>query len=389
MAAKEDAECYIFVDNSNLWIPGQEASAKKLVDADTDSRFRVDLGKFLQLITKERHIAKAFLYGSVKPPPNDSIWKAARKHNFEVKDFPRSRGGREKEVDVAMTLGIVENLYTETKENAVFIVVTGDRDLKSPIEKVLDNGVPVELWSWERAMARDFCKLANTHKLFTASALDSVQDSFSFTAIKSTLEPTDVDPAHTIVYKDVPGGKQFVYTLADHISRLMRLFYISSIEKESTQDLIMQFPNSTQNVVLKKLDVLEFDYQPCSYPEYLKSRKHQGFVLKLTNRFKALTGIDTDDFESVLEAVEASMRTKLEDMSLGSTTIGEASTQEEESVGDFDDWETEVRRKVGKMTNNRRRKEIKCRWGDHCAVAFDCPYKHTEYEIKLFTKFPN
>ena len=179
MAAKEDAECYIFVDNSNLWIAGQAASAKKLVDADTDSRFRVDHGKFLQLITKGRHIAKAFLYGSV-PPPNDSVWKAARKHNFEVKTFQRSGGGREKEVDVAMTSDILENLYkqiyTETKENTVFIAVTGDRDLKTPIEKALDNGIPVELWSWEQAMARAFCKLANTHKLFTASTLDSVQD---------------------------------------------------------------------------------------------------------------------------------------------------------------------------------------------------------------------
>ena len=95
-------ECYIFVDHSNLWIAGQKAQAKDLIDTDSDSRYRVDLGKFLQLTAKGRYISKAFLYGSV-PPPNDTIWKAARKHNFVVKTFQRSGSGREKEVDVAMT----------------------------------------------------------------------------------------------------------------------------------------------------------------------------------------------------------------------------------------------------------------------------------------------
>ena len=47
-------------------------SAKKLVDANRDPRFRVDLGKFLSLVAKDYHISKAFLYGSV-PPPNDSL----------------------------------------------------------------------------------------------------------------------------------------------------------------------------------------------------------------------------------------------------------------------------------------------------------------------------
>lgn len=70
-------KCCIFVDHSNLWIAGKKARAKKLVDADEDSRFRVDLGKFLYLLANDRLIAKAFLYGSV-PPPNDTVWKAAR-----------------------------------------------------------------------------------------------------------------------------------------------------------------------------------------------------------------------------------------------------------------------------------------------------------------------
>lgn len=152
-------------------------------------------------------------------------------------------------------------------------------------------------------MAREFRKLANTHHpLFTAKTLNSVKESFSYTAIKSTHEKKDIDPAHAIVYKDVPGGKKFMFKLADHIYRLMRLFFITPIENGNLQDLIVEFPNSKQEVVLKKLHELgKFQYQPCSYPEYMQNRQpHEGFKLKLTNRFQALTGIDTDDFKSVL-----------------------------------------------------------------------------------------
>lgn len=43
-----------------LWIAGQKAQGKKLKDTDTDTRFRVDLGKFLELVIKGRNL---FLWG--------------------------------------------------------------------------------------------------------------------------------------------------------------------------------------------------------------------------------------------------------------------------------------------------------------------------------------
>ncbi len=47
-----------------------------------------------------------------------------------------------------MACDIVEHLYelyyTKTLDNVVFITVTGDRDLKYPIEKVFEKKVPVE-----------------------------------------------------------------------------------------------------------------------------------------------------------------------------------------------------------------------------------------------------
>ena len=202
-----------------------------LRDADSDPRFRVDLGRFVNMVKGDRNIAKAFLYGSI-PPPNDSVWNAARKMNFEVQIFKRSAGGKEKEVDVAMSSEIVEQVLelklTNVDTDCVFVIVTGDRDLKTPIEKVLKRSVPVELWSWEQGLSREFRVMANTEKFLTVFKLDDFVTKFSYFAFKSTRIPSDINPARAIVFQNVPGGNFYKF-FANNLTRLLRLFFISIV----------------------------------------------------------------------------------------------------------------------------------------------------------------
>lgn len=381
-------ECYLFVDHSNLWITGQKESAKKLVD-DTqyDKRYRVDLGKFLNLMAEDRHISKAFLYGSV-PPPNDSVWKAAKQKNFDVKTFLRSGSGREKELDVAMAHDITKNLvhliHAGQSENVVFITVTGDRDLKPPIEYALENNVPVELWSWDDAMACEFRRLANKSDLFTARKLDDVKKYFSYTAVISTRRRRDVDQGHAIVYRNMPRGKRYLYMIAGNIARLKRLFYITSndFKEEDKQDLVIEFPNSSPDRVLKQLRKLQnIDYLPCSYPEYMSSlQPRSSQPISTSNKYEALGEIDE---ESIPDVVESSMSLAMDDI----TSSNDRSVENSDEVGE-EDWITVVRKKAGKRTLAQKRREMPCSWGDHCAKASECPYLHTEYEVKLFAKYP-
>ena len=370
MASLSYTECYVFIDDSNLWIAGQTVKAKKLVDADKDPRFRVDLGKFLSLVAKDYHISKAFLYGSV-PPPNDTVWKAAKEKNYNVKTFERSGSGREKEVDVAMASDMMKELYQkESTANVTFIAVTGDRDLKPPIENILDGSVRVELWSWEDSMAHEFKRMAKK--------LDDVQDKFGYTAYMSTRDKTDIDPNHAIVYQDVPKGKRFLYKMADHIARMLRNFYFTSIEKEETQDLIVEFPRSEPEVICQQLRRLgEFDYQPCSYPEYT----HQVHPpIQTTNCFQALGEIDD---EPPLPAFTRSMSPDID-----SIDESEPSAESECEERNEDDWASVVRRKPGMLTRMKKRKEEQCKWRDHCDMAAHCPYSHTQEEKRLFDRFP-
>ena len=383
--SESDTECYVFLDHSNLWVAGQKATAKKLVDADSDSRFRVDLGRFLQLLTKDRAISKACLYGSI-PPLIDTVWKAAREKKFIVYIFKRSVGGRVKEIHGAMARDMMKTLHTKNKANATFIVVTGDRNLKPVIDDILESSVHVELWSWEDAMAREFRQLANTHNLFTANCLDSVVKHFSFTAYMSQRDKNDVDPAHAIVYKGVPADDHFKFMLADHMHRLLRLFYITSLESQSEgkKDYIIEFPKTTPEVILEEIRRFSrFEYQPCSYPEYTMGFKQFYQPVPITNRFTFEPLIDSD-YESLPDSEMMSVMEGMEKMASPFQSI----EYETEATGDFDGWDTEVRRKPGKMTHAKKKKENPCSFGDHCPETIECPFLHTEEEMKLFARFP-
>lgn len=161
--------------------------------------------------------------------------------------------------------------------------------------------------------------------------------------------------------------------LADHIHRLLRLFYINSFESqaEGKRDYIIEFPNTSPEIVFKQLCKLGgFDYQPCSYP------KHWSQPILSSRRFQALVEIDDESLPDVMEM----MPDMEEAASLGEST---------EHATEFDDWTTELRRNVGRMTYVKRRREMPCKWGDHCNSASECPYLHSKEERRLFARFPH
>ena len=387
-------ECYIFIDDSNIWIEGQKVQGQALEDADSDPRFRVDLGRFVKMVKGDRNIAKAFLYGSI-PPPNDSVWNAARKMNFEVQIFKRSAGGKEKEVDVAMSAEIVEQVlelkYTNVDTDCVFVIVTGDRDLKTPIEKVLKKSVPIELWSWEQGLSREFRVMANTEKFLTVFKLDDFVSKFSYFAFKSTRVPSDINPAHAIVFQNVPEGN--FYKFANDLTRLLRLFYISSVDSsiKGRKDLIVEFPNSRPEDIFSLLQRCKFGIEAISYPQYAAQIKAIP-PIETTNRYEALNNLDDCDSEEIIEAMESSLEVEVPDIVPPSTATEYATTSGNgDNDAEADDWVAVVRRKfeAGRKTRVQKRRDTPCQWGIHCVKNSACPYAHSEEEQKIFRVNPN
>ena len=377
----DNTECIVFIDHSNLWIAGKTVKAKSLLDADSDPRYRVDLGRFLNMVLKGRSISNAFLYGS-RPPPNDHVWNAARKKNFKVNIFDRSCKGKEKEVDVAMATEITKQVMqvkfdTSLERNIVFIVVTGDRDLTTPIKTAMEESdlVSVELWSWDQSMARDFRILANTEERFSVQKLDDVETEFSYKEYRSTRLTYDVDPSKTLIFPDVPTDKKFYYSLANDLCLLLRIFYIARIYSDSLKrlDLIVEFPNSTAEEVFSELKRCKIAEKPISYPEYMSTRKEPQPKFRVTNRFEALGDLEDSDEEALSEAIESSLNIEPDDI--------KPDTEKKEQS---DTWVSVVRKKAGKRTIIRRRHATPCKWGIHCAMAYYCSYYHNEKDRKIF-----
>ena len=98
-----------------------------------------------------------------------------------VQTYRRSTAsGKEKEIDVALATDMMEMLYTQEDENVTFLIVTGDRDLKAPMTKVLAKGIAVDLWSWVKSLSLEYRRMANTEQLFTVHKLDNVEPHFSY-----------------------------------------------------------------------------------------------------------------------------------------------------------------------------------------------------------------
>ena len=75
---QQEENCYVFIDNSNLFIESQKFNAKRLkLYCETDMRCRLDFGKLVDALVGERNGKEAHLFGS-EPPPNDHLWKKLR-----------------------------------------------------------------------------------------------------------------------------------------------------------------------------------------------------------------------------------------------------------------------------------------------------------------------
>ncbi len=383
---------------------GKKASAKKIQDTKIDHRYRVDLRKFVALLTKGRNILGAYLYGST-PPPNDTVWRAAMEMNFKVSIFQRSGTGYENALNTAMARQITKTLYTlnaQEKDDIFFVAVTGDSDLKPPIDDALENQIQVELWSWQDSMSREFRQLANTNDHFTANALDGQEKAFSYTSFMSSRY-REINPAKAIVYRDVPKSKRFVAEFADYLNQLMQVFYITPAvtHTQGKQDLIVEFPKTKSEVIFQKIKKLRnFPYQPCSYPEYTHSSEKisQPIQLELTNRFEAFGDINEDgelneDDELNEEAPAETL--KLEDKIAAASSSPDIGPKKEcdsveddgkEDNSEEDDWASVLHKNPTKV---RRRQDLQCKWRDHCARGSDCPYKHTKEEKLFFASYPN
>ena len=152
-------ECLILVDNSNVFIGGQEFSARKRnLPFEFDYSWRIDFGALLGKVANGHKIIKAILVGST-PPPNDSLWSVAKNVGFEVITYKRSPSG-EKAVDTELLASGLKVIYKHPRP-AVLKLLSGDRDFIPLIRNAYEEGWETELWGFSHTIANELQQMVN------------------------------------------------------------------------------------------------------------------------------------------------------------------------------------------------------------------------------------
>ncbi|KAJ4316689.1 hypothetical protein N0V84_007737 [Fusarium piperis] len=160
---KSAQQIRIYIDDSNLWIQGQKASAQKhRYRVESDPTWRFDAGKLKNVLTQNCGLpadedikAIVDLYGST-PPNVESIWTAIESCDVRVHTFERSPcTSREKEVDaeiIAASVSDAADLHYGGV-SAIFIIVSGDKDLIRAVLRIAKRGFETHVWSWANGMS--------------------------------------------------------------------------------------------------------------------------------------------------------------------------------------------------------------------------------------------
>ncbi|MDR2041131.1 MAG: NYN domain-containing protein [Tannerella sp.] len=153
-------ECLILVDNANIFIEGKKFSArKKGLDRGDDWSWRIDFGALLKEVANDHKIIGAILVGST-PPPNDSLWGAAKFQGFEVVTYERSIFGGEKAVDTELVARGLKVIYKHPTP-AVLKLLSGDRDFIPLLKAAYEEGWETELWGFGDSISPELSLMAN------------------------------------------------------------------------------------------------------------------------------------------------------------------------------------------------------------------------------------
>ena len=161
---------WVYVDNSNLFIEARRVSAIKngmahdIADAIKnkifDSDYRISFGKLYRFITGsyQAETSRAIIFGS-GGLENEAIRGLAEQAGFEVKVHSRNLANREKKVDTDIVTEMVRDAYKNANVGDTFNLVAGDKDYVPPVERLISDGMKVDVIFWDHAAGelKDAC----------------------------------------------------------------------------------------------------------------------------------------------------------------------------------------------------------------------------------------
>lgn len=153
--------CVILVDNTNLFIGGQQLSARRKGvkrrrgrrDDPADPSWRLDFDSLLHCLAAGRPVEAAVMVGSA-PPDVESAWEdAAAKAGFTVVVHETNARHEEKEVDTELVARGTE-LICAAELPMTLVLASGDRDYVPLVDVAHRNDWRVEVWAFRSSLSK-------------------------------------------------------------------------------------------------------------------------------------------------------------------------------------------------------------------------------------------
>jgi hypothetical protein len=169
MAERE--KVYIFWDNSNIFIPAQQAATQK-ESALNGRDVRIQFDNLFDLAKAGRDVVQGVCTGSV-PPELERVWTRLRATGITVELYERgAASGKEQGVDQCLQVHMLRAL-ADAPAPAIAVLMTGDgagymsgAGFHADLERMAKRGWGIEVLSWDIACngrLREWAKAAGVY----------------------------------------------------------------------------------------------------------------------------------------------------------------------------------------------------------------------------------
>ena len=315
----ENEPVYVFVDNSNIWTEAKKKVTQDLsLKRSEDPRVRIDVGKLADVVSGDRPVAKAKLYGS-EPPPTDSVWKKIEEKEFDVQVFKRSvLTGKNKQVDQQLVTDITQTVCDPSVSKGTIATVCGDADVLLAVRKTIEKGWKCEVWIWKQcyAQAVKAAERENT-TLMKVVFLDNYTNKVTYVdcLFKPKKLTKKLEMTSAVIVKANEVEELQTIGWENELSKYLRWPFRPFLTEADLDDLVLVFQNlSTErkfDKVMKKLRKLEYFTKTKVKPYVVYSNSAAKFTetagTTLTNPFSVLQSLSK---ESVSTATTAAVNDK-------------------------------------------------------------------------------
>jgi uncharacterized LabA/DUF88 family protein len=165
-------QCVILVDNTNLFIGGQQLAAERKGvkqrrgkhDAPSDPSWRLDFSGLYCSLADGRTVNAAVMVGS-RDPDDECVWEdEARAAGFAVVVQNTNGNHQEKAVDTELVARGTEIICT-ADEPMVLVLASGDRDYVPLVDVAHRNGWRVELCAFRASFSRHGELASRVHRV--------------------------------------------------------------------------------------------------------------------------------------------------------------------------------------------------------------------------------